>query len=779
MEFEKVMKIEWENVERIGKSGGYRDRVEIIDKDLNINFKAEEIGIYLAQILVSLDNTFPKSISYEERWKNIKSILKFISNPANSNLFNFLIFPENTVPFKFVKEFMNYIKYEFPINTITIFGCELISVKECKNFIEKNKIINKEPKNILQDFDKDRLVNPCLIIVKSDKNNCTNYIQLKLTHSKFEGALDKINNLLNSNYIYYFKNNTLNFIVLICSDYFNRPSGSFKRIIDEIDYKILKKGLPLEFIFNIQQNPSPDHNVFLQSLKRIYDDGYKNHGKLCNILLNSIFSENKYGGLSKILFYKDLKLPIKQPIKQIDAPTVGYELPSTEMLMHLHFERLPKSWDSIRDFYPLHYECYKKTNGKWTSYKGEEQIRYIAPMEKETFLGFKTYRELSYKLSSLGNFDKSIEWEERVLKHWEEQKNHHEAALSRLYIAKQYRHQGKFSDSLENYAQAEIHILRNNKKTFDSEITKWRIKAGRIMVEQYLKEGNCKKAFHEYANIIKEIDNYLKAAKEINKTQKKKIKLFKTHAIRQQAEMQRLLGNYNISQKLFERTYKQYNYMHAEEKAYAALGQGDSYRMIGNFNEAKKKYIEVEEYAREKSNKRLLSRVLRNLAEIYRFENKSGIEDIIEELKKLSDEINYLFGEIYYFLIRGGISIKEKDIKKSEEFFRIANQKTKIKGEYLNIEYAHSVFGLAETERIQKRGKSTSYDKAYKLYEKTGIQWGLLRTAIGIFLTGGQKDRVSKLIKNLNIYSGIDNDLVKKFYNNELRENYILFLNIP
>ena len=86
------------------------------------------------------------------------------------------------------------------------------------------------------------------------------------------------------------------------------------------------------------------------------------------------------------------------------------------------------------------------------------------------------------------------------------------------------------------------------------------------MVEDYLINGNCKRACGEYDGLIKDITRYLQNNPKIETTDKKKLKLYKIHAMRQQAEMLRITGKYNDAFKLFGDAYKKYNYFRAGRK---------------------------------------------------------------------------------------------------------------------------------------------------------------------------------------------------------------------
>ena len=170
--------------------------MKIIRKNLSINFKTEAVSIYLSQIMSVLDDTTKKLKNAEEKWNIIKSIFNLVS--SSDRPFNFLIFPEVAIPYTHIQEIINIIEEKFPVNTVTILGIEIISVKECKTIIKNLKINNEEPYRILQNASETQVVNPCLIIVKRSKKKCLFFLQFKITHSKYQGDLDNIKNLLSS-----------------------------------------------------------------------------------------------------------------------------------------------------------------------------------------------------------------------------------------------------------------------------------------------------------------------------------------------------------------------------------------------------------------------------------------------------------------------------------------------------------------------------------------------------------------------------------------------------
>lgn len=110
---------------------------------------------------------------------------------------------------------------------MTIVGIEIISVNQCINLVDRLGIKKQEVLKLLQNAHRSQPVNSCLIIAKQKATKCRYFLQIKIAHSKYEGSLDNIENILHGNYAYYFDSRNINLVVLICSDFFNRPAGAY------------------------------------------------------------------------------------------------------------------------------------------------------------------------------------------------------------------------------------------------------------------------------------------------------------------------------------------------------------------------------------------------------------------------------------------------------------------------------------------------------------------------------------------------------------------------
>jgi predicted Zn-dependent protease len=177
--------------------------------------------------------------------------------------------------------------------------------------------------------------------------------------------------------------------------------------------------------------------------------------------------------------------------------------------------------------------------------------------------------------------------------------------------------------------------------------------------------------------------------------------------------------------------------------------------------------------------------VLRNKAEVYRAKRKIEIEsvkDYLDKLKKLSDKINYRFGKIYYFLISGGLCLQKNNSKDAESFFKDAISLSTQDPGPLKIEHAHSLFGLAETQRFNENFIESikQYKKSNKMYKEIGSVWGIIRTSIGLAIIDDTSRVFRKSIKKIEkIDSPIDRALITKLDKGDLKSDEILFLNIP
>ncbi|HOY65062.1 MAG TPA: hypothetical protein PK745_17985, partial [bacterium] len=116
--------------------------MDIIRKNIGIDFKTEAVHFYLAQI-PSRPNNINHTLNSEYTSSTIKSILSFVVTSFRQNPFHFLVFPEISIPYAHLYDTISFIQDHFPINTVTILGIELITVADCMELVEKLDIRDK------------------------------------------------------------------------------------------------------------------------------------------------------------------------------------------------------------------------------------------------------------------------------------------------------------------------------------------------------------------------------------------------------------------------------------------------------------------------------------------------------------------------------------------------------------------------------------------------------------------------------------------------------------
>lgn len=307
-----------------------------------------------------------------------------------------------------------------------------------------------------------------------------------------------------------------------------------------------------------------------------------------------------------------------------------------------------------------------------------------------------------------------------------------------------------------------------------------RIKAGRIMVEEYLVKGECVKAYESYEKLKGDISDLMSDPLGSDSV-RDMVRVYELHLLRQQAEMLRISGQYNEALRIFSNAYQQYDFSQSLPKAYALVGIGDSLRLIGNPRDALEKYLVVEKYAIENKDNRLLSRVIRNkLMALYELENNST-DALTATLQSLSmvDGGDSRFNRIYYLLASGMISLTQ-DQAEAENCFTEAIALTETKQGSLRIENLHGTFGLAECKRMRETGDVDPeiYSHLYSEYKKMGLSWGAVRTLVVLNSLLATKGNQKKIDGNLPMEGG-ELRIWKESKRSEVGRHMVIFRNIP
>jgi len=367
-----------------------------------------------------------------------------------------------------------------------------------------------------------------------------------------------------------------------------------------------------------------------------------------------------------------------------------------------------------------------------TSRKLEVPLSVTLP-EKAATLDPDACDLLAQAYARRGDHRKAISWADRSLSHALKANDERRIVQSALLLAQQYRHLGIFNESLRYYALAEEHARRCNFTDFQTRLDLLRIAAGRIMVKRVIIEGNPRAALQEYKFLQSELKALEDCAKKADPATFEIAKLYRLHGERMVAEMLRQLGYYSRARRKFQGLFKRYKFSEVSPKAWSLLGEGEACRLLGVWGAARDCYTEVENFARQEGDDRLLARVLRSKAELYRTLGENA-DEVLAELRDLADKTGYLFGKIYYWLIRAAQSLQRGEVEEARERFEHARGLCVLEGEPLGFEAIHCTLGLAEVRRLagDLDGARRLLCEASSEYLKRGVAWGYLRAELAL-----------------------------------------------
>jgi tetratricopeptide (TPR) repeat protein len=363
----------------------------------------------------------------------------------------------------------------------------------------------------------------------------------------------------------------------------------------------------------------------------------------------------------------------------------------------------------------------------------EEQVHETSPSapEEAAALDREACEYLAKTYSSRGEHRRAIEWGLRALQHSKRDGLPGQAGKAALLIAQQCRHQGRFDEALRYYAQAEQSIRDSGAQGFEARTDLLRISAGRIMTENFLVLGDSNAALHAYEAIDRELEDL--RASNSDRSASDWLQLYELHLRRQQAELYRQVGLYSDSFQLFDELYHNYSYIEVAPKAWSLLGKAEAARMLGRTEEALESYKGAENFASNAPDLRLLARVLRNRAELARSQGRDPVP-ILEEFEKVVKKNDYLYGRIYFLLIRGGHELDVEAYSSAISSFHEARTLCRADGRPIGTEAVHAVLGLAEAYRLsgQLSEAESLLRQARDGYSRKGIAWGYLRATLAL-----------------------------------------------
>ncbi|MBI1355781.1 MAG: hypothetical protein GC160_15685 [Acidobacteria bacterium] len=683
---------------------------------------------------------------------------KVISSTSDDRV-DFIVLPECSVTLQDASSLVTTFRNSAAVSSALILGLEVAEAPELLEFCDAHSAQPDRTLELLRTAARRSRANVSLVALKPRGGQTKTFVQIKLFPSRFESR-NGVPPALRGDCIHRFIFEGVSFIVLACSDLISRPTGRVLRTVDIIDFCLLKRNISLDFLFNIQHNPSPDHHGFHHSLSRLYDDGTGLHSELCVVLLNAYIPGSKVaGGHSKVLFHKNKRLQPFFPVKQLPVPVVGYELPAAPCRARLLMHRLPKHWER-------HETCPVEIESTDSEAPGSPpveplQYAYIFQLETQETFDTYTYKALVHRYASLGMYTQAVEAADRAAEESRSRGDYLEACRCIHICGNQHRHFGYLSLATRKYHEAlslAADTLSGDDRV-EAQLTLWRLKGGLNLVENTLINCDYTLARKNNDRLVRNLQEFA-SSRRLTAKERERLKIYRLHAERQIAESRRMQGFYLRSFKDFRKIYGNYRYWQHEAKAMAALGMAESLRMLGQYDKAQSLYDEVWSYGESGGDERLKARLLRMKIELVRAWRGTVEKDQLEQFKAISRKRSFIYGLIYAGLISASLQLSQNP-DDARQSFRDVLSFIRESG-HQKLEVAHAELGIAESFRMVGDGKEACkyYRKCLNFYSASQVSWGVVRAIVGLRAIDGAEPQHPKWLKAR--IKGVDQILLER-----------------
>lgn len=259
--------------------------ITIIERKVNLSY---EPGHHQHCLIAQIPNhlapaeTGHRVADPEGKWGTVSSILDLVAaGEGNLKKLHFLMFPESTLPERYLVPMLERIDRSFRPNTVTMFGIEHVSLERYRSHLATWREENAEAIELVErDIDAGDVlsmpVNWCVIAVKEDSGRLRVFLEAKSHPFRGEEFLDKHHDLYRGRHFYLFRSrpSCFNFMAIICLDYLYRDlySSNVKQIIDHANRLWVSTRQGLDALFVIQCNPKPEHRSYREVLSGFYGE---------------------------------------------------------------------------------------------------------------------------------------------------------------------------------------------------------------------------------------------------------------------------------------------------------------------------------------------------------------------------------------------------------------------------------------------------------------------------------------------------------------------------
>lgn len=316
------------------------------------------------------------------------------------------------------------------------------------------------------------------------------------------------------------------------------------------------------------------------------------------------------------------------------------------------------------------------------------------------------------------------------------------------HAAGEYRKQGNLKaaqDCLEDCFRAMTKAKRKEKESVEMRVIRLRANFERTMIREYMILGEFPKALKSFEALDADVDAL---ADEVPENHRDKLLVRKTHHKRGRAEMLRLSGRYADALVLIEEAFHEYPDWADESRRQCELHKADSLRLLGRAKESLDIYERLERAARNRHLDGFLGSVLWTkvgaLQIADRRDRKRELNVALSGLQTLARTDGNQYGYLFIYSKLVSVSANLGNSAAADQVVNDAMAAGPLEPDWFRTEYAHAMLCRGEIERSQKYLKQAQkaqkaqkcYSEALRLYEMMEMRWGIVRSTVGLNLTG-------------------------------------------
>ncbi len=350
-------------------------------------------------------------------------------------------------------------------------------------------------------------------------------------------------------------------------------------------------------------------------------------------------------------------------------------------------------------------------------------------------------------------YDDAVQLAEAMFKSCHRARHFVAAAHWADHAAGIYSLQGKLRDALrllDDCFGGMSKATASDRASIEMRIVSLRAHFERAMTREYKALGEFRKALELYKSFNSDVDELNKMG--VPEAYRDVLAARKIHHKRQQAEMLRLLGFYRAAYELMDEAIKEYPDWADEAWRQGELHKADSLRLLGDAAGALEIYEHLERTAKNRHLDGLLGSVLWTKIGALQTaekspEQKRKLRTALADLKTLAttDGNQYGYLVIYAKLVNVSAEVANPEI--ANQLVNDAMAAGPIEPDCFRTEYAHALLCRAEIERAQKNITQAKqwYEEALRYYELMEMRWGIVRSVIGLNLTGERRGLPDRL----------------------------------